>query len=142
MSLGPCLRKGRLPALFLVTWPRPPVGESSLVPNCIKGIAELSLPLQKKAPPPPPTSFPRVPQVTPTGPTGPPTASVNVFSRKAGNSYSRNQRCLYRTLSCPMVSRAQSAVMVHCLCSGECVPTHAVCARLSTLERKARLPSP
>lgn len=65
----------------------------------VKGIAELSLPLQKKAPPPPPTSFPRVPQVTPAGPTGAPTASVNIFSRKAGNSYSRNQRCLGIALS-------------------------------------------
>ncbi|XP_029391849.1 protein transport protein Sec16A isoform X4 [Mus pahari] len=44
---------------------------------------------EKKAPPPPPTSFPRVPQVTPTGPAGPPTASVNVFSRKAGGSRAR-----------------------------------------------------
>ncbi|KAL6034286.1 hypothetical protein STEG23_015028 [Scotinomys teguina] len=41
---------------------------------------------EKKAPPPPPTSFPRVPQMAPTGPTGPPTASVNMFSRKAGGS--------------------------------------------------------
>ncbi|XP_029327432.1 protein transport protein Sec16A isoform X4 [Mus caroli] len=44
---------------------------------------------EKKAPPPPPTSFPRVPQVAPTGPAGPPTASVNVFSRKAGGSRAR-----------------------------------------------------
>lgn len=44
---------------------------------------------EKKAPPPPPTSFPRVPQVTPAGPTGAPTASVNIFSRKAGGSRAR-----------------------------------------------------
>ncbi|XP_005083704.1 protein transport protein Sec16A isoform X2 [Mesocricetus auratus] len=44
---------------------------------------------EKKAPPPPPTSFPRVPQAAPTGPTGPPTASVNMFSRKAGGSRAR-----------------------------------------------------
>ncbi|XP_075841618.1 protein transport protein Sec16A isoform X8 [Microtus pennsylvanicus] len=44
---------------------------------------------EKKAPPPPPTSFPRAPQVTPAGPTGPPTASVNMFSRKAGGSRAR-----------------------------------------------------
>ncbi|XP_036039558.1 protein transport protein Sec16A isoform X6 [Onychomys torridus] len=44
---------------------------------------------EKKAPPPPPTSFPRVPQVAPTGSTGPPTASVNMFSRKAGGSRAR-----------------------------------------------------
>lgn len=44
---------------------------------------------EKKAPPPPPTSFPRVPQVAPSGPTGPPTASVNMFSRKAGGSRAR-----------------------------------------------------
>ncbi|XP_076793744.1 protein transport protein Sec16A isoform X5 [Arvicanthis niloticus] len=44
---------------------------------------------EKKAPPPPPTSFPRVPQAAPTGPAGPPTASVNVFSRKAGGSRAR-----------------------------------------------------
>lgn len=116
MSLGPCVR-GRLPALSLVTWARPPFGESSLVSNHVKGIAELSLPLQKKAPPPPPTSFPRVPQVAPPGPAGPPTASVNVFSRKAGNSYSRNQGCLCRTMSYGI----QSSV--------SCLVAHAVCAR-------------
>ncbi|XP_028628799.1 protein transport protein Sec16A isoform X5 [Grammomys surdaster] len=44
---------------------------------------------EKKAPPPPPTSFPKVPQVAPTGPAGPPKASVNVFSRKAGGSRAR-----------------------------------------------------
>ncbi|KAL1787003.1 transport protein Sec16A isoform X7 [Sigmodon hispidus] len=44
---------------------------------------------EKKAPPPPPTSFPKVPQAAPTGPTGPPTASVNMFSRKAGGSRAR-----------------------------------------------------
>lgn len=44
---------------------------------------------EKKAPPPPPTSFPRVPQVAPTGPAGPPTASVNMFSRKAGGTRAR-----------------------------------------------------
>ncbi|ERE70533.1 protein transport protein Sec16A isoform X2 [Cricetulus griseus] len=44
---------------------------------------------EKKAPPPPPTSFPRVPQAAPTGPTGPPTTSVNMFSRKAGGSRAR-----------------------------------------------------
>ncbi|XP_021496770.1 protein transport protein Sec16A isoform X5 [Meriones unguiculatus] len=44
---------------------------------------------EKKAPPPPPTSFPRVPQLAPTGPKGPPTASVNMFSRKAGGSRAR-----------------------------------------------------
>lgn len=44
---------------------------------------------EKKAPPPPPTSFPRVLQAAPTGPAGPPTASVNVFSRKAGGSRAR-----------------------------------------------------
>lgn len=44
---------------------------------------------EKKAPPPPPTSFPRVPQAAPTGPAGPPMASVNVFSRKAGGSRAR-----------------------------------------------------
>ncbi|XP_042536870.1 protein transport protein Sec16A isoform X1 [Dipodomys spectabilis] len=44
---------------------------------------------EKKAPPPPPTSFPRAPQTAPIGPQGPPTASVNVFSRKAGGSRAR-----------------------------------------------------
>uniref|UniRef100_A0A250Y8G6 Protein transport protein sec16 n=1 Tax=Castor canadensis TaxID=51338 RepID=A0A250Y8G6_CASCN len=44
---------------------------------------------EKKAPPPPPTSFPRAPPAAPTGPAGPPTASVNVFSRKAGGSRAR-----------------------------------------------------
>ncbi|KAM4877214.1 protein transport protein Sec16A isoform 3-T4 [Thomomys bottae] len=44
---------------------------------------------EKKAPPPPPTSFPRVPQMSPVGPPGPPTASVNMFSRKAGGSRAR-----------------------------------------------------
>ncbi|XP_005408545.1 PREDICTED: protein transport protein Sec16A isoform X2 [Chinchilla lanigera] len=44
---------------------------------------------EKKAPPPPPMAFPRAPQGTPPGPGGPPTASVNVFSRKAGGSRAR-----------------------------------------------------
>nr|XP_044993165.1 protein transport protein Sec16A isoform X3 [Jaculus jaculus] len=43
---------------------------------------------EKKAPPPPP-SLPRLPQAAPTGPAGPPTASVNMFSRKAGGSRAR-----------------------------------------------------
>ncbi|XP_039767721.1 protein transport protein Sec16A isoform X2 [Ornithorhynchus anatinus] len=38
-----------------------------------------------KPPPPPPTSFPKVPQALPPGPAGPPNASVNMFSRKAGS---------------------------------------------------------
>lgn len=43
--------------------------------------------LQSKPPPPPPTGFPKAPQAAaPPGPGGPPGASVNVFSRRAGNS--------------------------------------------------------
>ncbi|XP_058441895.1 protein transport protein Sec16A isoform X3 [Marmota monax] len=44
---------------------------------------------EKKAPPPPPTSLPRASHVAPPGLTGPPTASVNMFSRKAGGSRAR-----------------------------------------------------
>ncbi|KAM6183251.1 protein transport protein Sec16A isoform 2-T2 [Erethizon dorsatum] len=44
---------------------------------------------EKKAPPPPPTAFPRAPQGAPPRPGGPPAASVNVFSRKAGGSRAR-----------------------------------------------------
>ncbi|XP_010607173.1 protein transport protein Sec16A isoform X7 [Fukomys damarensis] len=44
---------------------------------------------EKKVPPPPPTAFPRAPQGAPPGPSGPPAASVNVFSRKAGGSRAR-----------------------------------------------------
>lgn len=42
--------------------------------------------LQSKPPPPPPTGFPKAAQAAPPGPGGPPGASVNVFSRRAGNS--------------------------------------------------------
>lgn len=41
--------------------------------------------LQSKPPPPPPTGFPKVPQTVPPGPGGPPSAPVNMFSRRAGN---------------------------------------------------------
>ncbi|KAM5298564.1 protein transport protein Sec16A [Ctenodactylus gundi] len=41
---------------------------------------------EKKAPPPPPTSIPRALPVAPLGPSGTSTASVNMFSRKAGRS--------------------------------------------------------
>ncbi|EHB04821.1 Protein transport protein Sec16A [Heterocephalus glaber] len=44
---------------------------------------------EKKAPPPPPTALPRALQGPPPGPGGPPAASVNVFSRKAGGSRAR-----------------------------------------------------
>uniref|UniRef100_A0A8D2E0Y5 Protein transport protein sec16 n=1 Tax=Sciurus vulgaris TaxID=55149 RepID=A0A8D2E0Y5_SCIVU len=44
---------------------------------------------EKKAPPPPPTSLPRTSQVAHPGSAGPPTASVNMFSRKAGRSRAR-----------------------------------------------------
>lgn len=46
---------------------------------------KLRLPLQKKAAPPPPMSLPKAPQTAAPGPGGPPRASVNMFSRKAGN---------------------------------------------------------
>ncbi|XP_058158685.1 protein transport protein Sec16A isoform X9 [Dasypus novemcinctus] len=44
---------------------------------------------EKKAPPPPPASFPKTPQAGPPGPGGPPAASVNMFSRKAGGARAR-----------------------------------------------------
>lgn len=47
--------------------------------------------LQSKPPPPPPTGFPKVPQTVPPGPGGPPSAPVNMFSRRAGN---RQHWCL------------------------------------------------
>lgn len=43
--------------------------------------------LQSKPPPPPPTGFPKVPQAAPSGPGGPPSAPVNMFSRRAGNRH-------------------------------------------------------
>ncbi|XP_072816546.1 protein transport protein Sec16A isoform X1 [Vicugna pacos] len=44
---------------------------------------------EKKALPPPPTSLPKAPQAAHPGPGGPPRASVNMFSRKAGGSRAR-----------------------------------------------------
>ncbi|KAH0615452.1 hypothetical protein JD844_004699 [Phrynosoma platyrhinos] len=44
---------------------------------------------ESKPPPPPPTGFPQVPQAAPTGPGGPPNASVNMFSRRAAGSKAR-----------------------------------------------------
>uniref|UniRef100_A0A8C4U6D4 Protein transport protein sec16 n=1 Tax=Falco tinnunculus TaxID=100819 RepID=A0A8C4U6D4_FALTI len=45
--------------------------------------------LQSKPPPPPPTGFPKVPQTVPPGPGGPPSAPVNMFSRRAAGSRAR-----------------------------------------------------
>uniref|UniRef100_A0A8B9CX10 Protein transport protein sec16 n=1 Tax=Anser brachyrhynchus TaxID=132585 RepID=A0A8B9CX10_9AVES len=42
-----------------------------------------------KPPPPPPTGFPKVPQTAPSGPGGPPSAPVNIFSRRAAGSRAR-----------------------------------------------------
>uniref|UniRef100_A0A8B9VZ59 Protein transport protein sec16 n=1 Tax=Anas zonorhyncha TaxID=75864 RepID=A0A8B9VZ59_9AVES len=44
---------------------------------------------QSKPPPPPPTGFPKVPQTAPSGPGGPPSAPVNMFSRRAAGSRAR-----------------------------------------------------
>ncbi|XP_034520727.1 protein transport protein Sec16A isoform X2 [Ailuropoda melanoleuca] len=44
---------------------------------------------EKKAPPPPPTSLPKSPLTVPSGPGGPPRASVNMFSRKAAGARAR-----------------------------------------------------
>ncbi|XP_054440131.1 protein transport protein Sec16A isoform X2 [Pteronotus mesoamericanus] len=44
---------------------------------------------EKKAPPPPPMSLPKAPQAAAPGPGGPPGASVNMFSRKAGGTRAR-----------------------------------------------------
>uniref|UniRef100_A0A8C0F2T4 Protein transport protein Sec16A n=1 Tax=Bubo bubo TaxID=30461 RepID=A0A8C0F2T4_BUBBB len=47
------------------------------------------LSLQSKPPPPPPTGFPKVPQTAPPGPGSPPSAPVNMFSRRAAGSRAR-----------------------------------------------------
>ncbi|XP_050570505.1 protein transport protein Sec16A isoform X15 [Cygnus atratus] len=44
---------------------------------------------ESKPPPPPPTGFPKVPQTAPSGPGGPPSAPVNIFSRRAAGSRAR-----------------------------------------------------
>uniref|UniRef100_A0A8B9W618 Protein transport protein sec16 n=1 Tax=Anas zonorhyncha TaxID=75864 RepID=A0A8B9W618_9AVES len=44
---------------------------------------------RNKPPPPPPTGFPKVPQTAPSGPGGPPSAPVNMFSRRAAGSRAR-----------------------------------------------------
>ncbi|XP_044309091.1 protein transport protein Sec16A isoform X3 [Varanus komodoensis] len=44
---------------------------------------------ESKPPPPPPTGFPQVPQATPSGPGGPPNATINMFSRRAAGNRSR-----------------------------------------------------
>ncbi|XP_042686606.1 protein transport protein Sec16A isoform X6 [Centrocercus urophasianus] len=44
---------------------------------------------ESKPPPPPPTGFPKVPQAAPSGPGGPPSAPVNMFSRRAAGSRAR-----------------------------------------------------
>ncbi|XP_065504484.1 protein transport protein Sec16A isoform X5 [Caloenas nicobarica] len=44
---------------------------------------------ESKPPPPPPTGFPKVPQAVPAGPGGPPSAPVNMFSRRAAGSRAR-----------------------------------------------------
>uniref|UniRef100_A0A8C0EYM1 Protein transport protein sec16 n=1 Tax=Bubo bubo TaxID=30461 RepID=A0A8C0EYM1_BUBBB len=59
-----------------------------------KGKNEAHLPDDKnksvsKPPPPPPTGFPKVPQTAPPGPGSPPSAPVNMFSRRAAGSRAR-----------------------------------------------------
>ncbi|KAM9594993.1 protein transport protein Sec16A isoform 10-T10 [Morphnus guianensis] len=44
---------------------------------------------ESKPPPPPPTGFPKVPQTVPPGPGGPPSAPINMFSRRAAGSRAR-----------------------------------------------------
>ncbi|XP_064379938.1 protein transport protein Sec16A isoform X5 [Dromaius novaehollandiae] len=44
---------------------------------------------ESKPPPPPPAGFPKVPQTAPPGPGGPPSAPVNMFSRRAAGSRAR-----------------------------------------------------
>ncbi|XP_074747699.1 protein transport protein Sec16A isoform X5 [Strix uralensis] len=44
---------------------------------------------ESKPPPPPPTGFPKVPQTAPPGPGSPPSAPVNMFSRRAAGSRAR-----------------------------------------------------
>ncbi|XP_072739637.1 protein transport protein Sec16A isoform X8 [Ciconia boyciana] len=44
---------------------------------------------ESKPPPPPPTGFPKVPQTVPPGSGGPPSAPVNMFSRRAAGSRAR-----------------------------------------------------
>ncbi|XP_010145489.1 PREDICTED: protein transport protein Sec16A [Eurypyga helias] len=44
---------------------------------------------ESKPPPPPPTGFPKVPQAVAPGPGGPPSAPVNMFSRRAAGSRAR-----------------------------------------------------
>ncbi|XP_061867221.1 protein transport protein Sec16A isoform X6 [Colius striatus] len=44
---------------------------------------------ESKPPPPPPTAFPKAPQNNPPGPGGPPSAPVNMFSRRAAGSRAR-----------------------------------------------------
>ncbi|XP_075026816.1 protein transport protein Sec16A isoform X8 [Calonectris borealis] len=44
---------------------------------------------ESKPPPPPPTGLPKVPQTVPPGPGGPPSAPVNMFSRRAAGSRAR-----------------------------------------------------
>lgn len=69
-------------------WPRLPMPSPRLWVR--RRVSEPAFPPQKKAPPPPPTSLPKAPLTAPPGPGGPPRASVNMFSRKAGNSQARD----------------------------------------------------
>lgn len=56
---------------------------------------EAAVPLQKKAPPPPPVLLPKAPQAATAEPGGPPRASVNMFSRKAGNKAKSEGRLVW-----------------------------------------------
>uniref|UniRef100_A0A8C8E6P1 Protein transport protein sec16 n=1 Tax=Otus sunia TaxID=257818 RepID=A0A8C8E6P1_9STRI len=49
----------------------------------------LRISINLKPPPPPPTGFPKVPQTAPPGPGSPPSAPVNMFSRRAAGSRAR-----------------------------------------------------
>lgn len=87
-------RPARLAPLFRGQVTRVPAGFGSA-----GRFLKRSLPLQKKPPPPPPTALPKAAQAAHTAPGGPPRASVNVFSRKAGNEVQPGTRRLWPILS-------------------------------------------
>uniref|UniRef100_A0A669Q5V4 Protein transport protein sec16 n=1 Tax=Phasianus colchicus TaxID=9054 RepID=A0A669Q5V4_PHACC len=66
-----------------------PDQESFVEPPWLVRLRHVDGQIKSKPPPPPPTGFPKVPQAAPSGPGGPPSAPVNMFSRRAAGSRAR-----------------------------------------------------
>lgn len=104
-----------------------------------RALSRLSPP-QRKAPPPPPISLPKAPLAAPPGPGGPPRASVNMFSRKAGNRVEPEIKSWFENLlvlqTCRSLRAGSTGQMAVCLSArGVLVFLRRVCRGPPTVSR-------